>query len=166
MNSGMSNGASVRWSSSDWTGYSRRVTQMWLCDSYLHFLGDKNCIQLYLLHYWIDVVFKAHAFRSLMFRHSASHICRRSCRSITANNALWVVTRLQAGRPVFVSRQGQRICHHFLAGSGTPQPRIQRMHSQTFFSRGQNGREADRSRACSTEGKIAWIYTFTPPYVF
>jgi len=79
-----------------------------------------------------------------------------------------IVTRLQAGRPGFISQQGQwRKLFLFSTASRTDlkpstQPPIQCVRRALSQGVKRPRREADHSPPSSTELKSAWSYTSTP----
>jgi hypothetical protein len=75
-----------------------------------------------------------------------------------------MVTRLQAGRLVFVSRQGQGL--FFCLTASRPALDPTQPHIQCVPEAKRPRREADNSPPSSTEINNAWSYTSTPPYVF
>jgi hypothetical protein len=80
------------------------------------------------------------------------------------DSSVSIVIRLRAGRTGFDSWQGQGIFLFTTASRPAPGPN----QSLIKWAPGINrpGREADHSPPSSTEIKIAWNYTSTPPYAF
>jgi hypothetical protein len=79
------------------------------------------------------------------------------------------MTRLLAGRLGFDSRQGQGIL--LFATASRPsleptQPTVHLVPGVLSLRAKRPNRETHHSRASSTEVKITWIYTSSPPYVF